>query len=129
MKPLFLAPALALALTLPAIAQETPAPETDDGFSLIEEGAKLLLRGMMSEMEPALDEMGDALRQAQPYLEDLGPQFTALLDMMGDIRHYEQPVVLDNGDILIRRKAGAPPYKADPAPQPETPGPNGEVEL
>ena len=128
MKPLFLAPALALALTLPAIAQEKPAPEADDGFSLMQEGAKLLLRGMMSEMEPALDEMGDALRQAQPYLEDLGPQFTALLDMMGDIRHYEQPVVLDNGDILIRRKPGAPPYQ--PAPKaPETPGPNGEIEL
>jgi hypothetical protein len=103
--------ALCLLLT-PVHAQEvTPKTEADDGFSLMQEGAKLLLRGLMSEMEPALDDMGQALTDLEPALREL-------MVMIGDLRNYEAPEKLPNGDIIIRRK-------------PDTPllAPEGEIEL
>ncbi len=99
----------------PAFAQDTPAvpkADTEEGFSLMEEGAKLFMRGLMSEMEPALNEMGEAVALMEPALRDM----LALID---DIRNYESPKMLENGDIIIRRKPTAlPPVK-----------PGAEIEL
>ena len=52
---------LVLALCLlaaPAFAEDVPTvPKAEDeGFSLMEEGMKLIMRGMMTEMQPALDD-------------------------------------------------------------------------
>ncbi|MEF3046964.1 AAA+ family ATPase [Tabrizicola sp. L79] len=128
--------ALCLILSTPLAAQEAEAPApgapedgAEDGFSLMEEGAKLLFRGLMSEMEPALDEMGKALSEMEPALKEL----MALVD---DIRNYDAPRVLENGDILIPRRPDAPPPKlapklappADPLVDPLA-GPQGEIEL
>jgi hypothetical protein len=118
-----------LLFATPALAQDAaPAPQAeDDGFSLMEEGAKLVLRGLMSEMEPALDEMGKALDEMGPALEgfgaEVGPKLRQLVAMIDDFKNYDAPVMLPNGDILIRRNAPLAP-KADPGP-----GPNGEIEL
>ncbi len=107
---------LSLCMALPVQAQET-APD-DDGFSLMEEGAKLFLRGMMSEVEPAFDEMEKALEEAGPMLKELGPELAKLLTLMGDLKNYHAPEKLPNGDILIRRRT------------PEVaPGLDGEIEL
>lgn len=103
--------------------QEAPPPE--EGLNLMEEGAKLLFRGLMSEMEPALDEMGRALEDIEPALRQMGPVLRDLVAMMGDIENYEAPMRMPNGDILIRRKPGAPPV---PAPDATPPAP-GEIEL
>lgn len=120
---------LALCLCLaagPVLAEDAPLPApADDGFSLMEEGMKLVMRGLMTEMEPALDEMGKALEQMEPHLKELGPRLQELIAMIDDIRNYDAPVMLPNGDILIRRNAPLPP-KADDKPKP---GPNGEIEL
>jgi hypothetical protein len=92
--------ALCLALAAPAHAQEaTPPPGSDleQGFDLLGEGARLLFRGLMAEMEPALQEMGEQLKAMEPMLRSLA-------EMIGDIRHYEAPEKLPNGDIIIRRK-------------------------
>lgn len=123
---------LALALCLaaaPAFAQDAPAtPKAeDDGFSLMEEGMKLVMRGMMSEMAPALDEMEKALKEAGPMLdglgEEIGPKLRQLVALIDDIKNYDAPVMLPNGDILIRRNAPLVP------PVQPQPGPNGEIEL
>jgi hypothetical protein len=118
---------------LPAFAQETPpVPEAgEDGFSLMEEGAKLVLRGLMTKMEPALDEMGKTLNEVGPALEGLGaevgPKLRQLVGMIDDFKNYDAPVMLPNGDILIRRNA--PPVAPPVAPVDPVPGPNGEIEL
>lgn len=129
---------LALALILaatPALAQEapsTPAPEAeDDGFSLMEEGMKLLFRGFMTEAQPALDEMSQALEEMKPALdalgEEIGPKITQLFAIVDDFTNYDMPVILPNGDILIRRNAPlAPEAKPEADPQP---GPDGQIEL
>lgn len=118
-----LALAIAATLTLaPARAQE------DEGTSLMEEGARLFFRGLMSEMEPALDEMGRVLKELEPALREMGPALQDLVELMGDVRHYDPPMRLPNGDILIPRKPGAPPPPPLPAPEarPDTPP---EIEL
>jgi hypothetical protein len=101
-----------LLMTAPALAQTVPpanpVPEgstvpTEDleqGLSLMEQGAQMLLRHMMGKVEPSLQEMTEALKQAQP-------QLLKLLAMVDDIRNFHAPEVLENGDILIRRKTPA----------------------
>lgn len=95
----------------------------EDGFSLMEEGMKLVLRGMLTEMEPTLDEMKQALDEMEPALKEFGPKITVLLDLIDDIRNYDAPVMLPNGDIWIHRNT---PLYAPPDP---TPGPSGEIDL
>jgi hypothetical protein len=116
------APALALSLTLAALPlrAETGAEGADEGFSLIEDGARIILRSMIDEMKPALDEAQDGLGEA---LEAWEPAIRDLMARIEDITAYEPPVVLPNGDILIRRRR-------DPfgPPMPDF-GPDGETEL
>ncbi len=124
LKPLILCLTLGVA---PVAAEETP-PES--GTSLIEEGARLLLRGLMSEAEPMLDEMSDALREIEPALREMGPRLKMLVEMMGDVANYEAPERMPNGDILIRRKPDAPPVpKLPPLPPGNLLDPGGEIEL
>jgi hypothetical protein len=87
----------------PALAQDAGpqlSGDVDNGVSLMQEGAKLLLKGLMSNMEPAIKDMGRAITDLQPALNDL-------LAMMGDVTRYHAPEMLDNGDIIIRRKTPA----------------------
>jgi hypothetical protein len=101
-----------IALCLPlsvAQAQDVPNPDVEEGMSLLEQGAQLLLRGMMAEVEPALNDMAKALEEAKPMLDDL-------MSMMGEVQNYHAPEMLPNGDIIIRRKL---PDEIDPAPEVE----------
>ena len=104
--------ALSLALAVPAAAQEgEPQGDMGRGVDLLGEGARLLLRGLMAEMEPALRDLGQDIAAIRPVLEDLAR-------MIGDVRNYHAPEMLPNGDIIIRRKV---PLTPD--------GGEGEVEL
>lgn len=80
----------------------------DDGVDLMQEGAQLLLRGLLREMEPAFTDI-------QKLAEDMGPALTELLNMVDDLRQYHAPEFLPNGDIIIRRRADAPDF--DPVPE------------
>ncbi|WP_333713576.1 AAA+ family ATPase [Yoonia sp.] len=121
MKHLVLVPLLVCLSAQPALAQD---PQ-DDGFSLMEEGARLFMRGIMSEMEPAINEMRKTVEELGPafaeFAQAIGPAFAELLDTVDDIRHYAAPEILPNGDIIIRRKPDAPLW----VPDPDT----GEIEL
>ena len=115
----------------------------------MEEGAKLFMRGIMQEMEPAMDdlrafadtmepamcqfvrEMGPALEslrerseEMEPairdFVERMGPALADLMAEIGDLSAYHPPEILPNGDIIIRRKT---PQEMEAAP------PEGEVEI
>ncbi len=107
--PVIIAFCLAVA---PVSAQEQPDAETEDGFSLMEEGARMLLRGLMSEMEPAITDLREGLEDMGPALAELaqtfGPAFAAFLNEVDDFRNYSAPEFLPNGDIIIRRTPDAP---------------------
>lgn len=115
-----LLPALLLAAPLATAQTQPAAPQAEEerGIDLMQEGAQLLFRGLMREMEPALTEMGKALAEMEPALQEL----MALID---DIRNYEAPRVLDNGDILIPRRKDAP----KPLPPNSLSSREGEIEL
>jgi hypothetical protein len=105
MKRKFIPLTICVFCALPLNAETVPAPApTDDGFSLMEEGAKLFLRGVMSQMEPALDEMGRALDEVEPSLRALEPKLRELMALVGDLQNYHAPEKMENGDIIMRRK-------------------------
>jgi hypothetical protein len=110
MRRLALITAAALCLTAPALAQdaeaEPDAPENER--SLMEEGARMFLEGILREMEPALRDLEGMAGEIEPALRDfaqeMGPAFAELLGKVDDLSNYEMPEMLPNGDIIIRRK-------------------------
>jgi len=104
--------ATCLALPLPAFAQEDG--EIEEGFSLMEEGAKLLFRGILDEMETAIDVFMGLAGVLEPALEmlatEMGPALLDLIQTLDSVRYYERPEILPNGDIIIRRRPDAPDY-------------------
>ena len=111
-------------LTFAFVMAATPvAAEEERGFSLMEEGAKLFFEGLMTEVEPAIEDL-------QGFMQDLAPELRGCVDLMGpaladlmkqvdDLTLYEAPEILPNGDIIIRRKQDAPAFEA----------PQGAIEL
>lgn len=95
---LSLIPAALVALSMPVLADEPAAPpargegQTEvpfaQGLELLRGGAALLMQDLFSEIEPALEGL---------------TEFALELDA------YDPPVVLPNGDILIRRKSALEP--------------------
>jgi hypothetical protein len=79
----------------------------------------------MQEMEPALDDMAKALKELEPMVRQLA-------ELIGDVRYYDPPERLENGDIIIRRKADAPPPPTLPVPDPSPQidaAPEGQIDL
>lgn len=98
-----------------AVLSPQAAVADEDGFSLMEEGISLFMRGLAEEMEPALEELQNLAEEVEPALDELleqmGPAFTVLMTRIDDLQHYEAPEILENGDILIRRSPDAPPFE------------------
>ncbi|MHA1528230.1 MAG: hypothetical protein ACTSVG_04380 [Alphaproteobacteria bacterium] len=63
-----------------------------------------VLRDLMEQMKPALDELLETLE---------------VLEGVDSIKHYQSPEILPNGDIIIRRREDAPPL---PHPLPRDDG-------
>ena len=99
-----------------AQAQEQDVP------SLMERGFQLFLEGLMQEVDPALDSIEDMIEGMEPALRsfanEMGPAMRELLDSVEDWSAYHPPEILDNGDIIIRRKEM-------PLPPPE----EGEIDI
>jgi len=80
MKPV-LALTACLVIASPSWAEDTG--EIEEGITLLGEATRLIMRGIVEEMEPAMRELSGALM---------------------DLNAYHAPEVLPNGDIIIRRK-------------------------
>ena len=93
-------------------AQEGSTSEPEDGFGLMEEGARMLMRGFMTEMEPAIEELQQSVEAFGPamaeFVQSVGPAFAELIEQVDDLRNYEAPEFLPNGDIIMRRLPDAP---------------------
>ena len=101
----------------PATAQIEEPPE-EEGFGLMQRGAELFFEGIMGEMEPAIEDFRGFAEMAEPHLRallsEMGPALMGVLDRIDDISNYEAPEILDNADIIIRRKREAPDFTPDP---------------
>lgn len=109
--------ALALSIAVlaaPLRAEEPPA----EGRSLMEQGMELFFEGLRDEMSPALRDLRDLAGEYGPqmrsFFQQMGPALGDLMSKVGDWSRYELPEVLPNGDVIIRRKADAPPYEPQP---------------
>ncbi|WP_299412033.1 hypothetical protein [uncultured Sulfitobacter sp.] len=104
MKQILAAPLALVLLTVPVKAEEPP--------SLMERGAQLFFEGLMQEMAPALEDLTALMEEAGPALQsfvaEMGPKLREVLEEVEDWSVYEAPEVLENGDIIIRRKPDAP---------------------
>jgi len=83
----------------------------------------------MNEMEPAIDDLKGMMEEFGPamqlFADEMGPVLSEMLSKIDDIKYYEQPEFLPNGDIIIRRSPDAPAWEApDPAPNED-----GQIEL
>ena len=87
----------------PAFGEDGDAT-AEEGFNLLEEGAKIILRSMIDEVEPALKDLHQNFGEA---MDEMGPALRQMAEMIGDIRNYHAPEMLPNGDIIIRRKSPA----------------------
>ncbi|CUH64068.1 hypothetical protein TG4357_01048 [Thalassovita gelatinovora] len=130
MKHILITTMTAAFLAQPVLAEDPapPAAGEDDGFSLMEEGAKLFFKGIMQQMEPALDDLQQLTEDMEPALrqfaKEMGPALRDLMEKVDDITLYHPPELLPNGDIILRRKQPMPP---EPLPVPD---PNeGEIDL
>lgn len=103
-------------LTL-VLAAGPAASEEETGRSLLERGAELFLEGLLQEMEPALDEMQELGAQLTPsfrnFMAEMGPALTQLFDKVEDWSRYHPPEILENGDVIIRRKQDLPAPQDD----------------
>jgi hypothetical protein len=105
-----------VALLVLAWSGSALAQGEDDGAQMMERGAREFLEGLLREMEPAWDQM-------QAFMDEMGPAMIELLDEIKDWSAYHPPEILDNGDIIIRRKPDVP---QEPAPNA---GPMPQIEL
>lgn len=90
---------IALPLAAPAPAQEA-VPEPD-APSLMERGLSLFMEGLATEMEPTLRDLEGIARESGPLLDMLRDRLGTAFD---GLDAYHAPEVLENGDILIRRR-------------------------
>jgi hypothetical protein len=105
------------ALAAPAATAQDVEPEPE-GPGLFERGADLMMRGLLEQLGPFVNDLESAMVVLGGVVERLGG--------------YEAPEILPNGDILIRRRPGgegAEPPVAPSDPSLQTPQEEGEVEL
>ncbi|MFK7744597.1 MAG: hypothetical protein AB8B47_06060 [Roseobacter sp.] len=106
---------LAMLIFVCALAAPVAHAQDDEAPSLMERGAQQFLEGLLQEMEPAFEGM-------RGFMDEMGPALVDLMDEIKDWSLYAPPEVLENGDIIIRRKP-------KPEPAPEVAEPLPQVEL
>lgn len=92
-----------LAAPVPSSATEDPPDgDVEEGLDLLEEGAKLLFRGLRDDIEPS---MRNTMEQMVEMMRDLNWNGLGI----DDLDDYHPPEVLPNGDIIIRRRTPLDP--------------------
>jgi len=93
----------------------TGTPGQAEGFDLMGRGADLIMRGIVDEMGPAIDQFGAMAADIGPAMDalttEMGLALAELYRQIDNIRYYQAPEILANGDILIRRRPDAPPWQ------------------
>jgi len=100
------------ALILSLMASPVLAQEEDNSSDLWQRGAQAMLEELLREIEPALKDLQGLGEKAAPalrgFLAEMGPALSELVDKVEDWSVYEPPEILENGDIIIRRKVVKP---------------------
>jgi len=125
MKQIFIAITAGFFAAMPATPVLSEDSTKNGGTSLIEDGAKMFLEGLMREFEPAMKDLQGLADTMQPamrsFLREMGPALGDILEKVQDFSAYHAPEILPNGDIIMRKKT---PKEMD-VPEAET---EGEIE-
>lgn len=115
------------ALPFTALAQEA---EPSEGLGRVGDGAREILRGLVEEAEPAIEGIAGIGAELLPTFrliaQEMGPAFAEVFGQVDALSNYEPPVFLPNGDIVLRRRDGAPPF-TPPEAAPAEPGDEAEL--
>ena len=89
----------------------------------------MFLRGLLEDIQPPLQELAGIgvqhLAAIQAFLDEMGPAFAEVIDQIDSIAYYQPPEILPNGDIVVRRRADAPPWQpAEATPDESEPAPS-----
>ncbi|MBP1804786.1 hypothetical protein [Rubellimicrobium aerolatum] len=128
------------ALAAALLAAPLHAQDTGEGQSLLDQGTGFL-RGLLGEEAPALPELalpdlalpdlggiaGEYLPTFSLLASEMGPAFVEVFGRIDSISNYESPVILPNGDIILRRSPDAPDW-TPPEPGPESGPESGPAE-
>jgi len=113
MKQFVIAIVACAALAAPAAAED----DVEEGFSLLNEGARMIMRGLSDQLEPTLKDFSDTVEPAlRDLMAQMEPTMQQLLEMVDDLDAYHMPEMLPNGDIILRRKQPAPETPTQDAP-------------
>ncbi|MDR9395072.1 hypothetical protein [Roseovarius sp. SYSU LYC5161] len=99
---------IAAIMCLPAMPIHAEDDGKDNGLSLMEEGARLFMEGIMREMEPAMDDLRGLAEGVEPklreFVREMGPALADILGKVENLSNYHPPEMLPNGDIILRKK-------------------------
>lgn len=123
------AAAIVIALLAPSVASAdsrgaamaTTVSGWDGGFLRVSEDALEDLESDAQDGRSELERFADDViepqvrQNIQRFLDLVEPWFNRLAANLEDLPQYEAPVILPNGDILIRRKPDAPAAPEDPS--------------
>ena len=90
----------------PPAEQPSEQPSEQDGMDLIGRGIGMIFDRLMTDLAPDLNRLGQDMSGAFAHLAPVLGDLSVLVD---DLANYQAPERLENGDILIRRRPGAPP--------------------
>lgn len=117
MRQIALVAALAFTLPLGSAAEDVTSTDKAEGLSLMERGAQIFLRGLIEDLDPVVEDFEAMAQEFGPKMQALiaqmGPKLAELADHIDDAANYSAPEILPNGDIIIRRRPDAPPYRPD----------------
>lgn len=99
-----------IGLASPAVSQEWTPPQADsqsEGESSWMDGIMGgVLNNLLNDVAPEMGQVEDGMAGIAG---KLGPVLADLATQIDDLRNYQMPERLENGDIILRRKADAPP--------------------
>ncbi|WBU64914.1 hypothetical protein [Paracoccus aerodenitrificans] len=89
-------------------ADETPpsADAPDDPMGEIGQGIEGMMDQLFNRLQPHLEGLGNELSSTMNEFSPAMDEFARLVD---DFGNYHRPERLPNGDIILRRRADAPP--------------------
>lgn len=105
------------ALALPVLAQDWQMPRAeepptaeapggvDEPLGDLESELDGAMNQLFNRLQPHLNALGDELANT---MNEFAPALNEISGLIDDIGNYERPERLENGDIIIRRRADAP---------------------
>ena len=98
-------PPVLVALVIAAAVAASPvrAEPAEEPEKPLSERLEEAIRGLVESVEPTLEQLRDTF---------------AVFERIDSLENYEEPEILPNGDVIMRRKDDAPPFEPEEPAEP-----------